>query len=70
MREGGHEVRRVWRAATPTHAHLRSRLLFAFGATLILDAIASVLILTFERHATGTQITNLGDAVFGPARSC
>jgi hypothetical protein len=34
------------------------------AATLILDAIASVLILLFERHASGTQITNLGDSIF------
>jgi hypothetical protein len=33
-------------------------------ATLLLDAVASVLILSFERHARGTAITNFGDAVF------
>ena len=52
------------RAATPTHHHLRSRLLFVGGTTLLVDAVASVLILLFERHADGTSITNLGDAVF------
>jgi hypothetical protein len=34
------------------------------GLTLLLDAVASVLILGFERNASGTEITNLGDAVF------
>jgi hypothetical protein len=34
------------------------------AATLLLDAVASALILAFERHASGTEITNLGDAVF------
>jgi hypothetical protein len=29
-----------------------------------LDAIASVLILGFERSAPGTEITNLGDSIF------
>jgi hypothetical protein len=64
MGRGGREVVNVARAATPTHAHLRGRILFAFGATLVLDAIASVLILGFERNATGTEITNFGDSVF------
>ena len=35
----------VARGVTPTHEHLRSRLVFAFVATIVLDAIASVLIL-------------------------
>jgi hypothetical protein len=35
-----------------------------FAATVIVDAIASVLILMFERHAGGTKITNLGDSLF------
>jgi hypothetical protein len=34
------------------------------GATVLVDAVASVLILLFERHASGTEITNLGDALF------
>ena len=52
------------RGATPTHEHLRARLAFVLGLTLLLDAVASVLILGFERNASGTEITNLGDAVF------
>jgi hypothetical protein len=52
------------RGATPTHEHLRFRISFVVGATLLLDAVASVLILGFERHASGTGITNLGDALF------
>jgi len=52
------------RGATPTHEHLRARLTVVVGATLLLDAVASVLIFSFERHASGTAITNLGDAVF------
>ena len=58
------EIRKIVRGTTPTHAHLRSRLVVVVVATVALDAIASVLILGFERHAPGTEITNIGDAVF------
>jgi hypothetical protein len=58
------EIHKVIRAATPTHAHLRSRLTFVLVATVALDLVASVLILLFERHARGTEITNFGDSVF------
>jgi hypothetical protein len=63
-RTGFKEIRDVARAATPTHLHLRSRLLFVGGITVLVDAVASVLILLFERHAQGTEITNFGDAFF------
>jgi hypothetical protein len=33
-------------------------------ATLLFDAVASVLIYLFERHAHGTEITNIGDSIF------
>jgi hypothetical protein len=58
------EIRNVARGATPTHEHLRSRISFVVVATLVLDAVASVLIFAFERHASGTQIKTLGDALF------
>ena len=64
VRTGGREVLKVARAITPTHEHLRSRLVFLLVATVVLDAVASVLILVFERHANGTEITTLGDALF------
>lgn len=54
----------VARAATPTHQHLRSRLTILFLTTVALDAVASVFIFFFERHADRTEITNFGDAVF------
>jgi hypothetical protein len=37
---------------------------FVVVATVALDAVASLLILGFERRAHGTEITNIGDAVF------
>jgi hypothetical protein len=52
------------RARTSTHEHLRSRLVSLLVASLAVDAVASVLIFLFERHAHGTQIATLGDAVF------
>jgi hypothetical protein len=58
------EIHDVVRAATPTHARLRTRVGFVVLTTVLLDAVASVLILLFERHAPGTEITNIGDAVF------
>jgi hypothetical protein len=58
------EIHSVVRGATPTHAHLRSRIAFVIVVTLLLDAVASLVILLFERDARGTGITNLGDAVF------
>jgi hypothetical protein len=61
---GVREIHDVLRGQTPTHLHLRSRLAFVIGATIVVDAVASVLVLLFERHASGTEITNLGDAVF------
>jgi hypothetical protein len=64
VRAGGREVVKVARAATPTHEHLRSRLIFLFVTTVVLDAVASVLILGFERNEPRTEITTLGDSVF------
>ena len=63
-RSAAREIHDVVRAATPTHERLRARVGFVVLATVVLDAVASVLILLFERHAPGTEITNLGDAVF------
>jgi hypothetical protein len=64
LRDRRKELGAVVRGDTLTHELLRSRLVFLFLVTLILDAGASVLIFLFERHASGTEITNLGDAVF------
>jgi hypothetical protein len=64
IRAGRQEIAGVARAITPTHEHLRSRLLLLFVTTVALDAIASVLIFGFERHADGTEITTFGDSLF------
>lgn len=49
---------------TPTHFHLRQRLLGVLIVTLIADAIGTVVVYYFERHAPGTEITNIGDSLF------
>jgi hypothetical protein len=64
LRTGFHEAVRVARGHSPTHEHLRGRLVALFLATVIVDAIASVLILAFEKGQAGTEITNLGDSIF------
>jgi hypothetical protein len=64
VKAGSREVLKVARGVTPTHEHLRSRLVFIVVATVILGAVASVLVFFFERHADGTEITTLGDSVF------
>jgi hypothetical protein len=64
VREGGREVARMARGATPAHRHLRYRLAFIVAATVALDAVASVVIFLFERHADGTGIRSLGDSLF------
>jgi len=54
----------VVRGRTPTHDRLRLRIVFLFATTLAIDLVASLLIFLFERHATGTEITNIGDSLF------
>jgi hypothetical protein len=46
------------------HRRLFARLLLVLVTTLVIDAIGSVLIYFFERHAKQTEITSFGDAVF------
>jgi hypothetical protein len=64
LRARASELSKVARGATPTHEHLRSRLVFLVVATVALDAVASVLVFFFERHADGTEITTVGDSLF------
>jgi len=64
LRDRKTEIVAVARGSTRTHELLRSRLTFLLAATVILDAVASLLIFFFERHAPGTEITNFGDSIF------
>ena len=46
------------------HRRLLARLAIVVVLTLAIDAICTVLVYFFERHAKGTEITSLGDALF------
>ena len=52
---------RGWQAH---HHRLVARLLLILIATLIVDAVGTILIFLAERHARGTDIHTLGDAFF------
>jgi hypothetical protein len=46
------------------HRRVVARLVLVLLATIVIDAVGSVLIYVFERHARGTEISSFGDAVF------
>jgi hypothetical protein len=64
VRSAVREAMDVARGRSATHVHLRGRLAALLIATLALDAVASVLVFLFERHAPDTEITSFGDALF------
>lgn len=43
---------------------MTSRLLLLLAATLVIDAVGTVLIYVFERHARGTDVRTVGQALF------
>jgi voltage-gated potassium channel len=59
----GEELRRVagWQEH---HRRLLGRLLLILVATLVIDAVGTLLIYLAERHARGTDIHTIGDAFF------
>jgi hypothetical protein len=46
------------------HRRLVSRLLLILTATVVVDAIGTLVIYFTERHAKSTDVTSLGDALF------
>ena len=46
------------------HRRLAARLLLVLAATLLVDALGSVLVFVLERHAHQTDVHSFGDAVF------
>jgi hypothetical protein len=64
FKRAGGTMRDVARGRTPIHRHLRERLVVIVLATVVVDAVGTMLVLMFERHASGTKITNIGDSVF------
>jgi hypothetical protein len=58
------EVGMVLRGDSHTHRLLRSRLTFLLGATLLLDALATVLMYLFEHDRHDSGFHGLGGALF------
>jgi hypothetical protein len=57
------EVRR-WLHFEERHRRLIARIVIVILLTLVVDAVASILVWTFECRADGTDVHNLGDAFF------
>lgn len=64
MHRAAAEIRRVVRGETHTHRLLRSRLTMLVGATLVLDAVGTVLMFLFEHNRAASGFHNLGGALF------
>jgi hypothetical protein len=64
MLAAAREVRDVGRAATPTHHHLRDRLVAVALFTVAVDLVCAVLGFLLERHAPQTEIRTFGSALF------
>ena len=58
------EVASVLRGSSHTHRLLRSRLAFLCLSTLLIDALATVLMYLFEHAARGSGFDDLGGALF------
>jgi hypothetical protein len=58
------EVRDIARAATPTHHHLRDRLVAVALFTVAVDLVCAVLAFVLERHAPQTEVKGFGSALF------
>lgn len=58
------EIRMLLRGESHTHRILRSRLTFLLGATLVLDAVGTVLMYLFEHDHRGSGFDDLGGALF------
>jgi hypothetical protein len=58
------EIRMVLRGESHTHRVLRSRLAILAGATLLLDAVGTILMYLFEHDHRGSGFDDLGGALF------
>ena len=59
----GEELTRLGRFEE-RHRRLFARLALVVAATVVLDAVGTVAVYFLERHAQGTEIRSVGDAVF------
>jgi hypothetical protein len=64
VRHTAAEIRMVLRGESRTHRILRSRLTFLLGATLVLDAVGTVLMYLLEHDHRGSGFDDLGGALF------
>jgi hypothetical protein len=64
LRRVAAELRLTLRGASSTHRILRSRLAFLFLATVLLDAVATVLMYLFEHGDSRSGFHDLGGALF------
>jgi ABC-type phosphate/phosphonate transport system permease subunit len=55
---------RVFHGETPTHSHLRDRIIAIVFFTAVIDLVASVAVLFLERHHSNSEIRNFGDSIF------
>jgi hypothetical protein len=58
------EVGMVLRGESRTHRFLRARLTFLAGATLLLDAVATIAMYLLEHNHRGSGFDDLGGALF------
>ena len=63
-RRAGDEMRNFAMGMTPAHLDLRNRVIALAALSLVVDAIATVVVYLLERHAPGTEIKTLGDSAF------
>jgi len=59
----GEELARLGRFEE-RHRRLLARLVLVLVATAVVDGVGSIAVYVFERHAHGTEIKSLGDALF------
>jgi hypothetical protein len=64
VRRTAAEIRSVLRGESHTHRLLRSRLTMLAGATLVLDAVGTVLIFVCEHDHAASGFHDLGGALF------
>ena len=64
MRRAATEMKHVVSGEKATHRHFRARLAVLLVATIVVDAVATVAVFLFERHAPGSDIRSIGSAAF------
>ena len=58
------DIRGVIRATSPTHEHLRDRIVALAVLSVVVDLLGSIAIYLLEHEVKGTEIHAFGDAVF------